>query len=67
MVVSFCSPETARISFGLGIKHIAFSDTPHADAVMQLTVPLIQKLLIPQIIPKNEFVKYGINKKYHTI
>ncbi|WP_316507220.1 DUF354 domain-containing protein [Nitrosopumilus sp.] len=63
MAISFCSPEAARISFGLGIKHVGFSDTPHADAVMRLTVPLIQKLLAPQIIPKNEFAKYGINKK----
>ena len=47
IVISFCSPEAARISFGLGIKHIAFCDSPHAEAVMRLTIPLIQKLLIP--------------------
>jgi len=63
ITISFCSPEAARISFGLGIKHIAFCDSPHADAVMRLTLPLIQKLLIPNVIPKNEFSKYGINKK----
>ena len=63
MTISFCSPEAARISFGLGIKHVAFSDSPHANAVMRLTLPLIQKLLIPYIIPKNEFSKYGIDKK----
>ncbi|BDQ31862.1 hypothetical protein NZNM25_20020 [Nitrosopumilus zosterae] len=63
VVISFCSPEAARISFGLGIKHIAFCDSPHASAVMRLTLPLIQKLLIPSIIPKNEFSKYGIDKK----
>ncbi|MDH3780524.1 MAG: DUF354 domain-containing protein [Nitrosopumilus sp.] len=63
IVISFCSPEAARISFGLGIKHIVFCDSPHADAVMRLTLPLIQKLLIPHIIPKNEFSKYGIDKK----
>lgn len=63
ILVSFCSPEAARISFGLGIKHVAFCDSPHADAVMRLTLPLIQKLLIPNVIPKNEFSKYGIDKK----
>ena len=62
MTVSFCSPEAARISYGIGIKHIAFSDSPHAEAVMRLSVPLVQKLLIPWVIPKNEFVKYGISK-----
>ena len=63
IVISFCSPEAARISFGLGIKHIVFCDSPHADAVMRLTLPLVQKLLIPHVIPKNEFSKYGIDKK----
>jgi predicted glycosyltransferase len=63
VVVSFCSPEASRVAFGLGIKHIAFSDSPHAEAVMRLSVPLVQKLLIPWIIPKNEFVKFGIDKK----
>lgn len=63
LTISFCSPEAARISFGLGIKHIAFCDSPHAEAVMRLSIPLIQKLLIPWIIPKNEFTKYGISAK----
>jgi len=63
ITISFCSPEAARISFGLGIKHIAFCDSPHANAVMRLTLPLIQKLLIPNVISKNEFSKYGIDKK----
>ena len=62
-VISFGSPEAARISFGLGIKHIMFCDSPHANAVMRLTLPLIQKLLIPYIIPKKEFSKFGINEK----
>ena len=63
LVISFCSPEAARVSFGMGIKHIAFCDSPHANAVMKLTLPLIQKLLIPWIIPKKEFSKYGIDTK----
>ena len=63
LAISFCSPEAARISFGLGIKHVAFCDSPHADAVMRLTIPLIQKLLVPNIIPKKEFSRYGINEE----
>ena len=63
LTISFCSPEAARISFGLGIRHIAFSDSPHAEAVMRLTLPLIQKLFVPWIIPKKEFTKYGIDSK----
>ena len=61
ITVSFCSPEAARISYGLGIKHIAFCDSPHAEAVMKLSIPLIDRLLIPWIIPKKEFTRYGIS------
>ena len=63
LTISFCSPDASRISFGMGVKHIAFCDSPHADAVMKLSIPLIQKLLIPWIIPKNEFIRFGIDKK----
>jgi len=63
LVISFGSPEAARISFGLGIKHIMFCDSPHANAVMKLTLPFIQKLLIPYVIPKKNFSKFGINEK----
>jgi len=63
ITVSFCSPEAARVSYGLGIIHICFCDSPHATAVMRLVIPLVQKLLIPWIIPKKEFTKFGIDGK----
>jgi len=63
LVISFCSPEASRVAFGLGIKHIAFSDSPHANAVMKLSLPLVQKLMTPWIIPKKEFTKFGISEK----
>jgi predicted glycosyltransferase len=63
ITISFCSPEAARVSYGLDITHICFSDSPHATAVMRLVIPLVQKLLIPWIIPKKEFTKFGINIK----
>ena len=60
VLVSFCSPEASRIGFGLGVRHYAFCDSPHAEAVMKLSIPYVDKLLIPWIISKNEFTKYGI-------
>jgi len=63
LTLSFCTPDAARMSFGLGIKHIAFSNSPHHEKVMRLTVPLVDKLLIPKHIPKKEFTKYGISPK----
>ena len=63
ITISCCSPEAARVSYGLNINHICFSDSPHAHAVMRLVLPLVQKLLTPWIISKKEFTKFGINSK----
>ena len=63
LAISFCSPEASRVAFGLGIRHVAFCDSPHAEAVMKLSLPFVQKLLIPWTIPKKEFAKYGISEQ----
>ena len=63
LTISFCSPDASRISYGLGIRHIAFTDAPHSTAALRLSIPLIQKLLIPWIIPKKDFTKFGIASK----
>jgi len=71
ITLSFCSPEAARVSYGLGIPHICFSDSPHATAVMKLSLPYADKLLTPWIIPKSDFKNMGIDPKniiqYKTI
>jgi len=63
ITISFCSPEAARVSYGLGIPHVCFSDSPHATAVMKLSLPYADKLLIPWIIPKSDFKNMGIDPK----
>lgn len=63
LLVSFCSPEGTRVAYGLGIPHIAFSDSPHAKAVMKLSLPYVTKLLTPWIIPKSDFKEFGINQR----
>ena len=63
LLISFCSPEASRVAYGLAIPHIAFSDSPHAKAVMRLSLPYVTKLLTPWIIPKKDFEVFGINYK----
>ena len=63
LLISFCSPEASRVAFGLGIPHIAFSDSPQAKAVMRLSLPYAAKLLTPWIFPKSDFEEFGINRK----
>lgn len=63
LAVSFQSPEAARVAFGLGIRHVGFADSAHAAAVMKLTVPYLDRLLIPWIMRKEGFARYGISEK----
>jgi uncharacterized protein len=63
LAVSFSSPEASRVSFGLGIDHLGFNDSPHAEAVARLSVPLLAKLFSPSIIPLSSWTKYGISPK----
>ncbi|MDQ4074043.1 MAG: DUF354 domain-containing protein [Thermoproteota archaeon] len=62
LAISFSSPEASRVSFGLGITHLGFNDSPHAEAVARLTIPLITKLFSPSMIPLSAWTKYGIPK-----
>jgi predicted glycosyltransferase len=54
------SPDAARVAFGLGVPHVLANDSPHSTAVAKLTVPLSSKLVTPWVIPKEEWVRYGI-------
>ena len=63
LLISFCSPEASRVAFGLGIQHIAFSDSPQAKAVMKLSLPYVTKLLTPWIFSKDDFKEYNIDLK----
>ena len=61
LCISFCSPEAAKVTFGLGINHYAYCNASHADKVLRLTLPLVQKLLCPNHIPVKDFTRYGIS------
>lgn len=62
VVVSFSSPEATRAAFGLGIPHVCINDSPHAEAVARLTIPLTKKLLTSKMIPIEAWTKFGISK-----
>ncbi|HJR84972.1 MAG TPA: DUF354 domain-containing protein [Nitrososphaeraceae archaeon] len=71
LCVSFSSPEAARVAFGLGIPHVTFSDSPHAHAVQRLTIPFVNYLLCPWIIPNSAWKNLGISNNqiihYHAL
>lgn len=64
--VSFSSPECARVAFGLGVKHICINDSPHAESVGRLTIPLSSMLVTPWIIPLHLWTRFGITRNRIT-
>lgn len=69
--LSFISPEAARVSFGLGLRHYICSDSPHANASSRLSVPLATKLFTPFPVPKEKWTQYGLKASqvasYHAL
>ena len=62
VAVSHQSVELCRVAFGLGVPVIVTADTPHAEAVNRLTVPLSSVLLVSEAIPASLYKKYGARK-----
>jgi uncharacterized protein len=60
--VTFSSPEGARVAFGLGVRHIGVNDSPHAESVAKLTIPLMNHLFCPWVIPYSAWLRFGISK-----
>lgn len=60
--ISFSSVEAARVAHGLSIPHYCISDSPHAEAVSKLTIPLSKLLFTPWVIPIKAWTCYGINQ-----
>ena len=66
IAISFSSPEAARVAFGLGVRHIVFNDSPHAEAVARLTIPLVDHLFSPWVIPYSAWRIFGIPRSRIT-
>ena len=62
VAISHQSVELCRVAFGLGVPVIVTADTPHAEAVNRLTIPLSSALLVSEAIPANLYKKYGARK-----
>ncbi|MGA2309035.1 MAG: DUF354 domain-containing protein [Candidatus Bathyarchaeia archaeon] len=59
VAISHQSVELCRVAFGLGVPVILTADTPHANAVNRLTVPLAETLVISEAIPQGFFRRFG--------
>ncbi len=55
------SIELPRVAFGLGIPNIFILDNEHAIAANKLTLPLTNKLIIPEIFDVWNTIHFGMN------
>jgi len=58
LLISYPSPSAARIAFGLKIPIILMTDTPHAEEVSRLTIPLANYAIYSKCIRKELIRKY---------
>jgi uncharacterized protein len=58
-VVSFSSPEAARVAFGLGVPHVMGNDSPHSWRVARLSIPLSRYVCSPWLIPRSVWLSFG--------
>ena len=54
------SVDQMRVAFGLGIPTITTVDTPYAEAVHRLTLPLADYIVASRAIPKEELQAYNV-------
>jgi predicted glycosyltransferase len=62
IAISHQSVEQCRVAFGLRIPIISTHDTPHAEAVNRLTLPLIDTLVVSEAIPDSHLRGYPIKR-----
>ena len=60
VAISHGSVDQMRVAFGLGIPTITTVDTPYADAVHRLTLPLADYVVVSKAIPKETLQKYSV-------
>jgi len=64
--LSVASGVCARISFGLGFKHVAVNDSPHSKVAGQLSLPLTHHLFCPWIVPYEAWSGFGVSRSQIT-
>lgn len=69
--ISVASGVCARVSYGLGIKHVAVNDSPHSEVAGRLSLPLTHHLFCPWVIPYKAWAKFGVPRskisRYHAL
>lgn len=59
--ITFSSLEGARISYGLNIPSIGYNDEPRNVHVCKLLFPYIDKIITPECVPKDWYIRLHAN------
>lgn len=62
IAISHGSVDLCRVAFGLGIPNVSTHDSPHAEAVNRLTLPLADVVVVSEAIPEECLRKFGVKK-----
>jgi len=62
IAVSHGSVDLCRVAFGLNVPIISTFDSPHADAVNKLTLPLVDVVVVSEAIPDEILHEYHVKK-----
>ncbi len=60
VAISHGSVDQIRVAFGLKIPTITTLDTPYADAVHRLTLPLTDYIVVSRAIPEKALQRYNV-------
>jgi len=58
VLIAYPNPSAARVAFGLSIKYVAITDSPHAEIPSRLSLPLADIVIASKCIPQAEIVSY---------
>ena len=62
IAVSHGSVDLCRVAFGLNVPIVSTFDSPHADAVNKLTLPLVDAVVVSKAIPDEILHEYHVKK-----
>lgn len=63
VAVSHCSVDQCRVAFGLAIPIVVTIDTPYANAVNRLTLPIADYIVATEAIPRKVLDDYNVKAK----
>jgi predicted glycosyltransferase len=63
IAISHGSVDQCRVAFGIGKPIISTVDTPYADAVHRLTLPLSKYIIMSEAIQRENLQKYNVDAK----